>query len=92
MSEWTIVTVIAALVGLFAAIVSPIVKLNTTITRLRAEVDALEKRLDTLTGENTRHHEKLWDCINGQDKRLGTHETRIAVAEKSGRRSVPRMH
>ena len=46
--EWSVVTVIVVLVGLFAAIAGPIIKLNSTITKLSTMIDYALKKLDEL--------------------------------------------
>lgn len=43
MTEWTVVTVIAALVTLFAGILTPVVKLITNLTSTKTKLEALEK-------------------------------------------------
>ena len=45
MTEWTVVTVIAVLAGLLGAIIKPIIRLNTTLTKLTESVNALEKNI-----------------------------------------------
>ena len=44
MSEWTVVTVIVALVGLFLTIGKPIITLNSNIVKLNLTVEALNAR------------------------------------------------
>ena len=68
--EWTVVTVLVVLVGLIAAVVKPLLTLYTTITRLSAGVDALEKNLKA---QNERYEES--------STRLADHELRLRVME-----------
>lgn len=68
--EWTVVTVLVVLVGLIAAVVKPLLTLNTTITRLSAGVDALEKNIGTLT-----------ERYDESSTRLADHELRLRVME-----------
>lgn len=88
MNEWTVVTVIIALVGLFLTVGKPIISLNKNITKLDMSVERTNARLD----KNERaiekqkedahdSHQKLWDHNTLQDKQLAEHETRIAVLE-----------
>lgn len=51
--EWTVVTVIIALVGLLGGIVTPIIKLNSTITKLTAQVESFIKGLDEFKARYT---------------------------------------
>ena len=55
MNEWTMVTVIVALVGLITAIVTPIVKLNTSLTRLNTAVQGMEKDMEHLSRPTDRN-------------------------------------
>lgn len=82
MNEWTIVTVVIALVGLVAAVVTPIIKLNTTITKLSAIVDNLAKSFDSLTNKNSEAHGKLWNKLDEHEDAINGHETRLQLIEK----------
>lgn len=72
--EWTVVTVIAALVGLFLTVGKPVVELNKSITKLTTMLDMMGKRLDALEIEAHSTHGKLWAKINEHDKRLALME------------------
>ena len=61
MSEWTIVTVIATLVGLLATVVRPLMDLNATITRLTEVVNTLEKNISGMSAKNSESHGRLWE-------------------------------
>ena len=82
MEKWDIVAVIIALVGLFGAIVAPIVKLTRAITQLTFAVETMEKDVTALTAENRAGHERIWDHQTEQDKQIADHETRIRVMEE----------
>ena len=69
--EWTVVTVIIALVGLFMTVGKPIVTLNSSITRLQDAIDELREDIKVLTGRTDNQEEKLQD-----------HETRISILEE----------
>lgn len=69
--EWTVVTVIIALVGLFMTIGKPIITLNGSITHLQDAIDELRKDIKVLTGRTDSQEEKLQD-----------HETRISILEE----------
>lgn len=79
MTEWTIVTVIIALVGLLAAVIKPILKLNATITRLTESVDTLEKQLSQIIGKNSESHARIWKHVDEQEKRLRACEYMLGV-------------
>lgn len=82
--EWTVVGVIVVLVGLVAAIVTPMIRLNTSITKLTCAVDSFQKNLDELTQKNSDSHNRLWNHNADQDKILNGHETRLCVLERGG--------
>lgn len=69
--EWTVVTVIIALVGLFMTIGKPIITLNGSITHLQDAIDELREDIKVLTGRTDSQEEKLQD-----------HETRISILEE----------
>lgn len=69
--EWTVVTVIIALVGLFMTVGKPIITLNGSITHLQDAIDELREDIKVLTGRADNQEEKLQD-----------HETRISILEE----------
>ena len=70
MTEWDIVVVITALVGLGAGIIGPVVKLTRAITTLNVTVIETGKRLTELKTDNTASHKRLWDRCEELDARL----------------------
>lgn len=69
--EWTVVTVIIALVGLFMTVGKPIITLNSSITHLQDAIDELRENIKVLTGRT-----------DNQEERLQDHETRISILEE----------
>ena len=69
--EWTVVTVIIALVGLFMTVGKPIITLNGSITHLQDAIDELREDIRVLTGRTDNQEEKLQD-----------HEKRISILEE----------
>lgn len=68
---WEIVVGISVLFGFIVAVVTPLVKLNTSITKLDCTMEEINKHLensDKQTIENSR--------------RIENHETRITVLEE----------
>lgn len=87
MNEWTIVGVIVVLVGLGISIITPIVKLNSTITRLTTIVERLGGDVADLTARNSKTHDRIFDRLDDHDGRLNAHETRISVLENGGNKN-----
>ena len=81
MTEWQVVGVIIALVGLVGATVAPLIRLNSTITKLTLTVDHLVKDMDEQHRRSHDAHTKLWDHQNEQDEKLVNHEIRITKLE-----------
>ena len=69
--EWTVVTVIIALVGLFMTVGKPIITLNGSITHLQDAILELREDIKVLTGRT-----------DNQEERLQDHETRISILEE----------
>ena len=75
MTEWGVVGVLAALAGLAATLVTPMLKLNTTMTRLVVLVEELSDKLAAMEREAA--------AVRGE---VQAHETRITVLERNGGR------
>lgn len=82
MTEWDIVTVLAAVVGLFAAVGAPVIRLNATMTRLSTLVEALEKKVDNQVASSKESHRRLWEHNDEQDGKIADHEKRITILER----------
>lgn len=83
MTEWEVMGVITALVGFAAAIVAPIVKLNTNITRLTVTLNGLSKEADKREIDNTDGHRRLWNSVDAHTAELNAHDKRITVIERT---------
>ena len=82
MTEWTVVGVIGVLITMGAAIICPIVKLNTTITILNEAVQNLKSNIEDIVERNSASHAKLWEKYDEHEEMLNDHETRICLIEK----------
>lgn len=82
MNEWTVVTVLIALVGLFITVGKPIINLNKNITTLNMTVQQNSKSIEEQQKKAHESHRKLWDHNTEQDKKLANHETRISLLER----------
>ena len=81
MTEWTVVGVLVVLVGLGVSIVTPIIKLNSTIVRLSQLVERCSTDLRELTDRNSRSHDRIFSHLEEHDHTLNDHETRISILE-----------
>ena len=77
MTEWGVVGVIIAMVGLIALLVKPMLSLNTSITRLTTLIDGISDDMKSLTTDNKASHDRIWRHNDQQDAKLEDHEKRI---------------
>ena len=89
MSEWTVVTVIVVLVGLGVSVMAPVLKLNSTITRLSTLIDGALRDMKELKETDaairqhaTEAHQRIHERINENEDKLQNHENRIVVLEE----------
>ena len=80
--EWQVVGVLITLLGLLTAVVTPVVRLNSSITKLNTTMEHITKEVDGLKTDNHDSHKRLWDKNEEQDKALNDHETRITTLER----------
>ena len=83
MNEWSVVLVIATLLGVIGTVGAPIIKLNSTITKLTTVMDVVKTDMSELTDKNSKNHDRLWEKNGQQDATLVDHETRITIIEKT---------
>lgn len=82
MTEWGVFLVIASLVGFLAAVLPPIIKLNTSITKLTVTMDMLNSDMRELTSKNSDSHFRLWEHNEKQDALIADHDKRIHSLEE----------
>jgi hypothetical protein len=82
--EWTVVVVLIALTGLVISVLTPAIRLNTSVTKLSTLVETLDAKIGAMDAENSDSHRRIWNELDGYKSALGNHETRITVLEKRG--------
>lgn len=82
MTEWGVFAVIAALVGFTVAIVTPIIKLNTNITRLTVTIENILREQESAKSANGKSHDRIWKELEEHGGQLYDHETRITKIEE----------
>jgi len=82
MTEWGVFGVIGALISFGLLIGTPLIKLNSTITKLSALVEFMQKQIDTFKTDNDKEHNSIWNEMERHEDTLGDHETRISVLEQ----------
>ncbi len=81
MDQWTIVAVLGTLVGLFATVLTPIIKLIKAITELTSAMENMEKNVSDWTADNKSDHARLWESSHRHEQALCDHESRIRLIE-----------
>ena len=82
MDAYEVLAIVAGAVIFALAVSAPVIKLNTSITKLIGAVATLQTLVDNLTADNKAAHQRLWDRSDEHGEQLGEHETRITVLEK----------
>lgn len=77
MDEWVIFKDFVVIVGLIITVTTPLLKLNTSITKLKTLLESVVNKVETLDSNNTESHRRLWDKNEEQDKTLQNHEQRL---------------
>lgn len=81
MTEWGVVTVIVAFVGLIATVAAPIIKLTGTINTLSGKVELLLSNLDEFKSRYKETLEELKNTDQRQYNQLNDREHRITQLE-----------
>nr|DAI27197.1 MAG TPA: hypothetical protein [Caudoviricetes sp.]DAQ51246.1 MAG TPA: hypothetical protein [Caudoviricetes sp.] len=77
MTDWDIVKDIVVLAGLIMTVTTPLLKLNTSITQLKALLDSVAKQVQENDKSNSANHKRLWEHNTEQDEILQNHEMRL---------------
>lgn len=81
MDEWGVVLTIVTLIGLLTAIITPIVKLMSAITKLTTVVEQQKKDYEELLKKTTDGRHKLWENINSLNNQVSANNVRIRNLE-----------
>ena len=83
-TQWGVVGVIIALVGLFLTVGKPLAKLITAIERLTNTCNQLNEKFDKFELKNKESHKRIWEHNKNQDDIINDHEKRIHALEEFG--------
>lgn len=81
MDEWGVVLTIVTLIGLLTAIITPIVKLMSAITKLTTVVEQQKRDYEELLKKTTEGRHKLWENINSLNNQVSANNVRIRNLE-----------
>lgn len=77
MTDWDIVKDIVVLAGLIMTVTTPLLKLNASITQLKAMLDSVAKQVQENDKSNSASHKRLWEHNEEQDETLQRHGQRL---------------
>ena len=77
MTDWDIVKDTVVLIGLIVTVTTPLLKLNTSITQLKALLDSVVKQVQDNDRSNSASHKRLWEHNEEQDETLQRNEQRL---------------
>lgn len=84
--EWTVVTVIVSLVGLLAAVATPIARLNSTIAKLTTQMETFMNGLDEFKKRYTNQLQEFKETHDDIYEKVDNHEHRITVLETTNKK------
>lgn len=82
MNEWDVILVIGEVIALIVLVGGPIIKLNTTLTKLMVKLEELTASYKQSESSNTKAHARIWNKLDEHDEVLNDHETRLQLMEK----------
>lgn len=82
MNEWGVVLVIISLIGLVTAIVTPLLKLNTAITKLNVTLSNLNDLVYENKNNQTTHEKESNEKFENHEHRLTEHTVKIKNLER----------
>ena len=78
---WEIFLGIVGLGGFNISVMTPIIKLNTSITKLNVALETLQTSMNKIDNDNTESHRRIWNHNDSQDALIENHEKRISDIE-----------
>lgn len=81
--SWIVVLSIGTLVGLFLAVGNPIIKLNSTITKLMTRLTAIESNIDKFTVSNKDSHRRIHERIDEVEDNLSEVKEKVEIIKYS---------
>lgn len=88
---WEIVLGIIALVGFFITCATPMIKLNTSITRLNETIGTIRDIVERNDADNKQSHARIYNRLDAHEDAIHAHSERIASMETSSSRKVEQL-
>lgn len=80
--NWQVVLALIIIFTLFAALIKPILKLNTTITKLDTTLTNMQKNDERQEKDNEKEHQEFSDTLKEHSGALANHDKRIFKIER----------
>ena len=78
---WLVLTAIATIVALFKTVGEPILKLNTTITKIESKLENFDKLLKDDQSHNKEAHQRIHDRIDNVEEDINDLDNRVSILE-----------
>lgn len=88
---WEIVLGIIALVGFFITCATPMIKLNTSITRLNETIGTIKDIVERNDAENKQSHSRIYDRLDAHEDAIHAHSERIVTMESASSRKIEQL-
>ena len=82
MDRWEVFLSIGTIATFLIAVGGPMLKLNTTLTKLIAKAESMEQTFENAQSSNQNVHNKMWIELDEHEHKLNDHETRLQLMEK----------
>ena len=82
MDKWETFLTLGTIVSFVIAIGGPMLKLNTTLTKVIDKAETLEKSFERTQSSNHDVHKRMWNELEEHGEILHDHETRLQLMEK----------
>lgn len=82
MNEWQVVGVLITLGGLIAGIGAPVLKLNSTISRVIAKLEGFEDALTEFKKSVGKNDEKIWSKLDEHAEKISDIQTDIEILKR----------
>lgn len=78
---WEIFIGISVLISFCIAIATPILKLNTSITKLADTTLSLDNAVNKISNDNEKSHSRIWKELEEQENTIDDLDKRITIIE-----------
>lgn len=88
---WEIFLGIIALAGFIVTVTTPMIKLNTSITKLNETIGSIREIVEKNDEDNKESHKRIYNRLENHDNVLNSHNERITKIEGSSERRTEQI-